>query len=374
MHTAWSKFEFANKVWINTLPHQIWLKFEFNQIVYLTAGPYVSDPVAEYNKWGVVSWISGDKVETNPQEKMFKTQIWMRAEECRASNSNLPPPIFSSTKFPLYPCSGNNNPPTILIIEGWFGNLCSPNYIPPSQDSPFPQNQANLEPYPPSPYWIFFTSGLLQTVGASPPASFTRYVLHHLSCPPPTRSIKPLSWSTRYNLLRQLTRPACKICFINTTGKAVLLQQRPRHIGPTPPTVHRTGSSPPKTVSTAPNLFHRRPRPMHRIYFTDDRVHRTGSASPTPSCTSPKMASWSRRTPHPRRSRRSVIGTLARFLAVMFFIAGCYLYVGILHREFLGCVLVSAFAFDISSSFYRHTPRIVMSCVCVPGSWLFGWA
>jgi hypothetical protein len=62
MHTAWSKFEFAN-------PHQIWLKFEFNQIVYLTVEPYVGESVAEYNKWGSVSWISGDKVETNPQEK-----------------------------------------------------------------------------------------------------------------------------------------------------------------------------------------------------------------------------------------------------------------------------------------------------------------
>jgi hypothetical protein len=64
-----------SKVWINTLPHQIWLKFEFNQIVHLTVGRYVSDSVAEYNKWGAVSWISGDKFETNPQEKMVKTQI-----------------------------------------------------------------------------------------------------------------------------------------------------------------------------------------------------------------------------------------------------------------------------------------------------------
>jgi hypothetical protein len=79
------------------------------------------------------------------------------------------------------------------------------------------------------------------------------------------------------------------------------------------------------------------------------------------------MPSYSRRTPRPRRPRRSAVGTLARFLAIMFFIAGCYLYVGIFHREFLGCDLVFAFAFAISS-FYRHTPRIVMSCVCVPGS------
>jgi hypothetical protein len=138
--------------------------------------------------------------------------------------------------------------------------------------------------------------------------------------------------------------------------------------------VHRTGSTTPTTVSTAPELLHQRPRPTHQIYFTDDHIHRAGSASPTPSCASPEMPSRSHRTPRPRRPGRCTVGTLARFLAVMFFTAGCYLYVGILHREFLGCVLVSAFAFDISSSFYRHTPRIVMSCVCVPGSWLFGWA
>jgi hypothetical protein len=56
------------------------------------------------------------------RSKLTRKKKWsklrMRAEEFRASNSNLPPSIFSSTKFPLYPYSGNNNPPTILIIEG----------------------------------------------------------------------------------------------------------------------------------------------------------------------------------------------------------------------------------------------------------------
>jgi hypothetical protein len=121
--------------------------------------------------------------------------------------------------------------------------------------------------------------------------------------------------------------------------------------------VHRIGSTPWKTVSTAADLLHRRPRPPHRIYFTDDRVHHTGLASPTPSCTSPEMPSLSRRTPCARQPRRSAIG----------FIVGCYLYVDILRREFLGCDLISAFTFAISS-FYCHTPRIVMSCVCVPSS------
>jgi hypothetical protein len=83
--------------------------------------------------------------------------------------------------------------------------------------------------------------------------------------------------------------------------------------------VHRIGSTPWKTVSTAADLLHRRPRPPHRIYFTDDRVHHIGLASPTPSCTSPKMPSLSRRTPCARQPRRSAIGTLARFLAVIFF-------------------------------------------------------
>jgi hypothetical protein len=131
--------------------------------------------------------------------------------------------------------------------------------------------------------------------------------------------------------------------------------------------IHSTRSTPPKNESTALDLLHRQPRPPHQIYFTNDRVHRTWSASPTPSCTSPKMPSHSHCTPHPCRPCRSAVGTLARFLAVTFFIVGCYLYIGILHHEFLGCDLVSVFAFAISS-FYRHIPRIVMSCVCVPSS------
>jgi hypothetical protein len=131
--------------------------------------------------------------------------------------------------------------------------------------------------------------------------------------------------------------------------------------------INRTGSTPPKIVSTKPDLLNWRLCLPPRIYFTDDRVHRTGLASLSPSCASPKMPSRSRRTPRPRRPRRSTVGTLARFLAIIFFIARCNLYVGILHRELLGCDLVSAFAFAISS-FYPHTPRIVMSCLCVPGS------
>jgi hypothetical protein len=115
--------------------------------------------------------------------------------------------------------------------------------------------------------------------------------------------------STRHNLLHQLTRPACRICFINATGEAVLLQQHPGRTGPTLPA----------TASTAPDLHHQRLCPPHWIYSTDDRVHRTGSTSPTPSCASPKMPSRSRRTARPRRPCRSAIGTLARFLAIMFF-------------------------------------------------------
>jgi hypothetical protein len=71
------------------------------------------------------------------------------------------------------------------------------------------------------------------------------------------------------------------------------------------------------TVSTAPDLLHRRLRPPHRIYFINDRVHRTGYTSPTPLCVVPKMPNRSCRTPHPRRLRRSAVGTLARFLDVM---------------------------------------------------------
>jgi hypothetical protein len=162
----------------------------------------------------------------------------MHAEESHASNSNLPPPVFSSTKFPLYPCFVNNNPPTILITEACFVNLCSPYYIPPRL--PFPPKSSQSRTIPPSPYWIFFTSDLLQTIGASPLASFKQYVLHHLSCPPHTGSTKQSSWSTRHNLLHQLTRPACRICVINATLEAVLLKQRHGHTRPMPPATAST--------------------------------------------------------------------------------------------------------------------------------------
>jgi hypothetical protein len=107
------------------------------------------------------------------------------------------------------------------------------------------------------------------------PASFTRYVLHSLSSPPPTGSTKPLSWSTEHDLLHQLTRPAWRICFINATGEVVLLQQRHGRIG----------STPPATTSTASDLLHQRPCPPHQMYSIDDRVHRTRSTSPTTTST-----------------------------------------------------------------------------------------
>jgi hypothetical protein len=91
-------------------------------------------------------------------------------------------------------------------------------------------------------------------------------VLHRLSCPPPTGSTKQSSWSTRHNLLHQLTRLACRICFINATLEAVLLKQCHERTRPMPPAI----------ASTALDLLHQQLCPPHRISEEASRAQTMG--------------------------------------------------------------------------------------------------
>jgi hypothetical protein len=137
-----------------------------------------------------------------------------------------------------------------------------------------------------------------------------------------------------------------------------LLHQRlclPHRIYSTDDHIHRTGSTPPMIAPTAPDLLHRWPHPPHRISITYSLVRLTWNAQPllphpSPSSTPPQRGRYS--SPIPRCNV---------FYCWMLLICW-YLAPWISWLRFNFCLCIG------SSSFYRHTPCIVMSCVCVPGS------
>jgi hypothetical protein len=104
------------------------------------------------------------------------------------------------------------------------------------------------------------------------------------------------------------TPSAKRIFYSNVMGTPDLChwQPRPPHrIYSIDDRVHRTRSTPPLTMPTALDLVHRRSCPQHMINITDSLVRRAQNAHPLS------------RTPRPRRPHHSVVGTLARFLAIM---------------------------------------------------------